>query len=195
MLHIIEIFSAIFVLLSMSLPILYDEGPSYIKYFIKITVFYTFLTVYSILLLPYMALRPGNPENMTLAAHIMRPVSKLLGIRWHLVGAETLKSQKSCVVVVNHQHSIDLLGLFEMWPLLGKCRALAKKELLFTGPFGMAALLGGTIFIDRANQKVSCKFCSPLRSTWRRIYAELFPWFGSMTYLTMLAKVHVQLNL
>jgi lysophosphatidate acyltransferase len=30
--------------------------------------------------------------------------------------------------------------------------ALAKKELLYAGPFGIAAWLGGMIFVDRLNR-------------------------------------------
>ena len=39
----------------------------------------------------------------------------------------------------------------EVWP--SRCTALAKKQLLYAGPFGPAAWLCGTIFIDRLNHE------------------------------------------
>ena len=37
-----------------------------------------------------------------------------------------------------------------VWPG-GNCTPLAKKELLYTGPFGLATWLCGITFIDRLN--------------------------------------------
>lgn len=55
------------------------------------------------------------------------------------------------VVIVNHQSSIDVLALLcELWPVMdGKCTVIAKKSLLYTGPFGFMAFMSGITFIDR----------------------------------------------
>ena len=43
------------------------------------------------------------------------------------------------------------LGMFEIWP--ERCCALIKKELKYTGPFGLAAVMCNSVFIDRLNTK------------------------------------------
>jgi lysophosphatidate acyltransferase len=42
------------------------------------------------------------------------------------------------------------LGMIEVIP--PRTTALAKKELMYAGPFGLAAWLGGMIFVDRLNR-------------------------------------------
>lgn len=44
----------------------------------------------------------------------------------------------------------------ELWPTWHKCVSIAKKGLIWLFPFGPAAYLAGTIFIDR-NQTSSAK--------------------------------------
>lgn len=41
--------------------------------------------------------------------------------------------------------------LAEIWPKLDRCTVLAKKEVFYLWPFGLATWLWGTIFIDRFN--------------------------------------------
>ncbi|XP_063232727.1 1-acyl-sn-glycerol-3-phosphate acyltransferase alpha isoform X2 [Bacillus rossius redtenbacheri] len=45
----------------------------------------------------------------------------------------------------------EATGMFEMWPVMEKCTVVAKKELFYAWPFGLAAWLCGLIFIDRLN--------------------------------------------
>jgi lysophosphatidate acyltransferase len=53
------------------------------------------------------------------------------------------------VIVANHQSTLDILGLFELWPDIGKMTVIAKKILKFYPFFGIVALKCGIIFIDR----------------------------------------------
>lgn len=39
--------------------------------------------------------------------------------------------------------------MFDIWRYMDKCTVIAKKELLYSGPFGLAAYLCGLIFIPR----------------------------------------------
>lgn len=41
--------------------------------------------------------------------------------------------------------------MLDIWPVMDKCTAVAKKELFYAWPFGLAAWLCGLIFIDRVN--------------------------------------------
>lgn len=39
-----------------------------------------------------------------------------------------------------------------LWPVIGRATVVAKKELLYAFPFGLAAYLWGTLYIDRSNK-------------------------------------------
>lgn len=39
--------------------------------------------------------------------------------------------------------------MFDIWHVMNKCTAVAKRELFYAWPFGLAAWLAGLIFIDR----------------------------------------------
>ena len=41
--------------------------------------------------------------------------------------------------------------LMQVWPLFDNCVMVAKKELKYAGPFGLAITLCGTVFVDRAS--------------------------------------------
>lgn len=76
-----------------------------------------------------------------------------MGLRWELRGREHLDQDVACIIVANHQSSLDLLGMFYLWPIMGRCTAIAKKEVFYAWPFGLAAWLSGLIFIDRLNSE------------------------------------------
>lgn len=46
---------------------------------------------------------------------------------------------------------VSPLGMTQVWPK--RCCCLVKNELKWAGPFGIAALLCGTVFIDRLNRE------------------------------------------
>ena len=41
--------------------------------------------------------------------------------------------------------------MMEIWP--SRCAALAKRSLQYMFPFGLAAMLTGTVFVDRGNRE------------------------------------------
>lgn len=41
------------------------------------------------------------------------------------------------------------IGMFDIWPVMNKCTVVAKRELFYAWPFGLAAWLCGLIFINR----------------------------------------------
>ena len=43
--------------------------------------------------------------------------------------------------------------MFDIWPVMDKCTVVAKKEIFYAWPFGLAAWLCGLIFIDRMNSE------------------------------------------
>jgi lysophosphatidate acyltransferase len=68
-------------------------------------------------------------------------------------GTEILSQKRACVVVANHQSSFDSLGMFWICDWMKRCSAVAKKEIFYVWPFGLALWLSGTIFINRLNTK------------------------------------------
>lgn len=47
--------------------------------------------------------------------------------------------------------------MFNIWEVIDKLAAIAKKELFYIWPFGLSAYLAGVVFIDRSNAKVAYK--------------------------------------
>lgn len=43
--------------------------------------------------------------------------------------------------------------MFNIWEVVDKIAAIAKKELFYIWPFGLSAYLAGVVFIDRSNAK------------------------------------------
>ena len=84
------------------------------------TAYYLSLTIVATLMIPVnlFLMTPGDVENMVVSAQIMRRVSwAMLGIGHRVKDPKGhLHSGKTAVVVVNHQHSLDVLALFEIWP-------------------------------------------------------------------------------
>jgi len=48
---------------------------------------------------------------------------------------------------------ISASGMFNIWHVMDKCAPVAKKELFYVWPFGLAAWLAGIVYIDRLNSK------------------------------------------
>lgn len=45
--------------------------------------------------------------------------------------------------------------MFNIWEVVDKMSVIAKKEIFYVWPFGLAAYLAGVVFIDRNNSKKS----------------------------------------
>lgn len=82
----------------------------------------------------------------------IRMCCRLIGITTSLEGHEHIVQNSGCIVLMNHQSMLDLLILAELWPVMDNCTVISKKEILYVQPFGLAAWLWGTIFIDRVKR-------------------------------------------
>lgn len=138
-------------------PVVYCKGPSWVSYYTKFAIYYASLTVSATLVLPLAILRPKDSRNLLLPRYLLKATAKLLGLEWNFVDEELAKERLSLeagpsVVVLNHQSSLDVLGLLcELWPYLdGRATVVAKKSLLLAGPFGLMAYMSGITFIDRS---------------------------------------------
>jgi 1-acyl-sn-glycerol-3-phosphate acyltransferase len=46
----------------------------------------------------------------SLASALCRHISGLVGLKWELRGQEHLEKEQACIIVANHQSSLDILG-------------------------------------------------------------------------------------
>ena len=86
-----------------------------------------------------------------IASYTCSWITKIVEIHWELRGKEHLEQDRGCIIVSNHQSAFDILGMYQIWPIMKKCTAIARRELFYVWPFGLAAWLAGLIFIDRRN--------------------------------------------
>jgi len=125
---------------------------SKVSYLLKFIYLYSAYTAVSLFVVLFFFLRPRNPKNAVIVAKIMKYVHKLVPIQFTIEGAELLTDLSSCVVILNHQSALDLMCLFEIWPLLENAGPVAKKELLYFEPFGLACWMCGAEFINRRSK-------------------------------------------
>jgi lysophosphatidate acyltransferase len=108
----------------------------------------------SIITIPLFLIRPRNAFNIRLGSLIINPVLNLFGIKYRIENAEVLDKEGPCVIVANHQSSIDFIGMMKLWPEhIRYCTILAKKELSWALPFGFTAWLAGVEYVDRKNRE------------------------------------------
>ncbi|XP_063634731.1 1-acyl-sn-glycerol-3-phosphate acyltransferase alpha-like [Cydia splendana] len=129
--------------------------PNKIQFYSYFAFFYVTSSLLACVIWPYFLLSPKNVRNAKVSANILKHVTKVLDIKWELRNGEILTEDRGAVIVSNHQSAFDILGLFNVWEVVGKMTAIAKKEIFYVWPFGLAAYLAGVVFIDRSNAKKS----------------------------------------
>ncbi|XP_034139010.1 1-acyl-sn-glycerol-3-phosphate acyltransferase alpha isoform X3 [Drosophila guanche] len=134
--------------LLLMLPFLYETNHIF-RYYFKFLIYYGIVSFNSIVLIPAFLTRPCDVRNLLWASTWCHRVTALIGLRWELRGKEHLAKDQACIIVANHQSSLDVLGMFNIWHVMNKCTVVAKRELFYAWPFGLAAWLAGLIFIDR----------------------------------------------
>ncbi|CAF2399573.1 unnamed protein product [Rotaria sp. Silwood2] len=121
---------------------------------LKYAFYVTIVMLCAIILQPIFFLRPCNALNIRLASIVLNPIFRLLGLKYHVENAQVLDKDKPCIIVANHQSSIDFIGMMHIWQEhIRYCTILAKKELLWVVPFGISSWLAGVEFIDRKNRQ------------------------------------------
>ncbi|XP_055329809.1 1-acyl-sn-glycerol-3-phosphate acyltransferase alpha-like [Paramacrobiotus metropolitanus] len=151
----IVIFQYFCIALTVIIPViwkLYDSSPAF-RYQAKMFFYMTIVYLTSSLVIPLSLKDPRNPDNTRsitgwLFLNLLRG-KELFGIQVEKRGEENFRKagDGSYVVISNHQSSLDMIPLFDVVP--ERCTVLAKKALLFAGPFGLACWLCGGIFVDR----------------------------------------------
>lgn len=115
-------------------------------------MFYLYLIFLAVISLPCLVYRGRCTENLVTISWLLRhPGCWLFGIKSEVINWGNMVLDKPCVIVSNHQSSLDVFGMAEMYP--PGASFMAKKSLLYLGPLGLALWLSGGVFIDRAKHK------------------------------------------
>ncbi|XP_045507201.1 1-acyl-sn-glycerol-3-phosphate acyltransferase alpha-like [Colias croceus] len=134
-----------------------QHTPNKIKFYFYFFIYYLAGSLLACVIWPYFLLNPKNVKNAKAAAGIFKYVTRLYDLKWELRNSEILAEERGAIIVSNHQSSLDVLGLFNIWNVVDKLTVIAKKEVFYVWPFGLAAYLAGVVFIDRRDTKGAYK--------------------------------------
>ncbi|NWX40863.1 PLCA acyltransferase, partial [Steatornis caripensis] len=136
------------------------------RYFCKMAFYKLWLFALSILVIMMSIPRGRNMENMKFFRMSLLPLKYIFGITIVVKGKENLRTKKPFVLVLNHQTSLDMMVMMEILP--SRCVPIAKKEILYMGPFGLACWLSGLVFIDRKKREESITTLTELAHSLRK---------------------------
>lgn len=143
------------------LPVLYELNKTF-KYYVKYTLFVAvnmlICAVVAIYLLPRVIMGERHPKNYKYLIYWVKIEKRLFGLCMDIRGHEHVEANKPCIIVCNHQSSIDLFGTMEIWP--ESCSVMVKKSLLYSGPLGLVMWMVGTVFVNRTNRKEAASILS-----------------------------------
>lgn len=114
---------------------------------VRVAALYVYIAVMPLVVVPLMIFKGRNVDNLKWCCRGMIPARWLFGLTGKIIAGENMIRDKPCVIVSNHQSTLDLFGMADAFPQ--RATYLAKKELLFYGPLGLCFWLSGAVFIDR----------------------------------------------
>ncbi|XP_072398013.1 1-acyl-sn-glycerol-3-phosphate acyltransferase alpha-like [Diabrotica undecimpunctata] len=123
------------------------------RYVLKFVCFGVLSMIFACAPIPLMLLNPRDSKNALIPSALLRWSRKCYGLEYKVEGLENIDKDNGSVVLINHQSAIDLIILAYLWPLMPNSTVISKKEIFYIQPFGLAAWLWGTIFIDRVKAK------------------------------------------
>ncbi|KOB66506.1 Acyltransferase AGPAT5, partial [Operophtera brumata] len=146
----------VFLALSYLVQNIVKREPNPVQFHSKFVIVYFVISVTAAVLWPVFLLRPRDVRNSNIGTRIIKNiVLRIQDIKWVLRNGHILSEERGAVIVSNHQLSLDILGMFNIWDEVGKMAAIAKKQLFYVFPFGLTAYLAGVVFIDRTNPKAA----------------------------------------
>ncbi len=123
-------------------------GFYYLRLFLFVLCTIPLATLVNIIIL----FNPFNPVIKYLSEQAFSFLGrKIFGIKLEIRGYEKLKKNTPCVLISNHQHTLDTIIITALAPI--KNVFLAKREILFIPFFGLPFWLIGNILINRTNRK------------------------------------------
>ncbi|XP_001233846.3 1-acyl-sn-glycerol-3-phosphate acyltransferase alpha-like [Gallus gallus] len=145
------------------------------KYFFKMTFYQVWIFTISFLVVILALPRGRSFENIKILRTAILTVKYALGVKIVVKGKENLRTKKPCVLVLNHQNSLDVMVIMQMIP--NRCVPIGKKEILYMGPFGLACWFSGIVFIDRKKREESIAVLTEMAHTMRKdnFHVLIFP--------------------
>lgn len=136
------------------LALLLGYPRSRVCYYARISFYYLTVSVASFICCLPSLLTPMQPGNLLHVWRVFRGRSRLLfGVDFKVLHAERLESVGNCILVANHQNSLDIIGIVCHWKLFHPCVPVMKKWFLYSGPVGALCWLSGSVFVDRENSQ------------------------------------------
>ncbi|XP_059049319.1 1-acyl-sn-glycerol-3-phosphate acyltransferase beta-like [Achroia grisella] len=130
-----------------------QKEPNAIQFNYKFALYYIHCSLVGFFIWPVFLFNLKDTKNARIGAGLLKPVTKIIGIKWSFRNENVIREERGAVVVSNHQSSLDILGMFQLWHIAKNMTAIAKKEIFYVWPFGLAAYLAGVVFIDRSKTK------------------------------------------
>ena len=97
-------------------------------------------------------IRPFHPSNSRICAQTYSKIGlPIIGVKVHHEGKENYPTDKSFIVICNHQSNWDLFVVGSIVP--ERTVSIGKKSLKWVPLFGQLYWLAGNILIDRGNAK------------------------------------------
>ncbi|XP_008500145.1 1-acyl-sn-glycerol-3-phosphate acyltransferase alpha isoform X1 [Calypte anna] len=145
--------------------VLYQLNPAF-RYLSKMLFYRLWLFTVSFLVIVCSIPRGRDVENMKLLRLLLMPLKYIFGLKIVVKGKENLRTKKPFILVLNHQTSLDIMVMMEILP--DRCAPIAKKEILYMGPFGLACWLAGLIFIDRKKKEEAITILTEVADTLKK---------------------------
>ncbi|XP_066905513.1 1-acyl-sn-glycerol-3-phosphate acyltransferase alpha isoform X2 [Halyomorpha halys] len=111
----------------------------------------------SFLIVPLMCRKPGHYKNKLVFCTYSEVITKIIGVRWTLMGKENIITNGGSVVVMNHQSILDVIGTKPLIQEKAVTNWVSKKEVWYMVPLATVFWLCGAIFIDRSHKKETLK--------------------------------------
>ncbi|KAM3966640.1 1-acyl-sn-glycerol-3-phosphate acyltransferase beta-like [Aphomia sociella] len=134
-----------------------QNEPNVYKFYSKFLIYFLYGSLVGFFTWPIFLFNPKNTKNARIGAGLIKPITKVIGVKWTFRNEKVIAEDRGAIIVSNHQSSIDILGLFQLWSKAKNMTVIAKKEIFYVWPFGLAAYLAGVVFINRSKAKDAYK--------------------------------------
>ncbi|KAJ8962040.1 hypothetical protein NQ314_005822 [Rhamnusium bicolor] len=134
------------------LPFLYESSHVF-RYHLKFFLYYLIVMINSVILIPVYCFKPKNVRNLFISIGFLQAYLDFNWIKMDFKRQGTSRKRSglyNCLQSSKFHRCIGFsAGMFDIWHAMDKCTVIAKRELFYAWPFGLAAWLCGLIFIPR----------------------------------------------
>ncbi|XP_024085237.1 uncharacterized protein LOC106666431 [Cimex lectularius] len=141
------------------LPILLPQN-HWARYYACYISFILLCSLFSFITIIVCILRLGNPQHIWLTNIAASTISKVLGLSFEVRGTENINKSKKGIIVLNHQSILDVLSAVTIFKYYGTCVGVARKEVFYCWPFGLAIYFSSFISINRDDRNTAFKSLS-----------------------------------